>query len=113
MTVAGRRRILTWDDLDPVARLRLHDAGADPVDRAVPGRAALAYRTGPVTPLPLEAIEPLAAELAEFRDAVAGTMGPRADARAAARVARVCDAAVASAMGGGAPVAVDGAEAAP
>jgi predicted dehydrogenase len=113
MTVAGRRRILTWDDLDPVARLRLHDAGADPVDRAVPGRAALAYRTGPVTPLPLEAIEPLAAELAEFRDAVAGTIRPRADARAAARVARVCDAAVASAMGGGAPVAVDGAEAAP
>lgn len=113
MTVAGRGRILTWDDTDPAARLRLHDAGADPTERAVPGRAPLAYRTGAVTVVPLDTVEPLAAELAEFRDAVAGHGRPRADADAAARVARVCAAAVASAAAGGVPVALDGARAEP
>jgi hypothetical protein len=68
------------------------------------GRAPLTYRTRGSVIHPVAADEPLAIEMAHFRDAVSGVCAPRVDARAAARVARICMAASESASASGRPV---------
>ena len=104
MVIAGAAGMLTWDDTATNDRVRIHDAGTDAASGVPAGRAPLTYRNRGSVIHPVAADEPLAIEMAHFRDAVSGVCAPRVDARAAARVARICMAASASASASGRPV---------
>ena len=83
VTVVGTKGTIVYDDIDTEARIRVYDEG---VEVSVPE---------------LEFEEPLRVECREFVDAIIERRPPLTDARHAARVVRVLEAADASLRAGG------------
>jgi predicted dehydrogenase len=107
----GSRRTIVWDDMNPAARLMLHDRGVDlvpggslaPDDRR---QALISYRVGDIQVPALPEREALASVMAEFASAIAEHRTPLTDARAGIRVLKLLEAASRSADGGGSRVPV-------
>ncbi len=107
----GSRRTIVWDDMNPAARLMVHDRGVDrvpastlpPDDRR---QALISYRVGDIQVPALPEREALSAVLAEFACAIAEGRSPLTDARAGIRVLELLDAASRSAGDGGTKVPV-------
>lgn len=113
--IGGSRRTLVWDDLNPQARLAVHDRGVDltPPDEltdAIRHRALISYRVGDVVAPALVEQEALRNVMAEFAAAVLEGRAPLTDGRAGLRVLRLLEAASLSLELGGATVAVDSGE---
>jgi predicted dehydrogenase len=103
MTVAGEKRMVVYDDVEPVTKIRVYDAGAD-VD---PVEAQVSYRTGDVWSPLVPVTEALAVEVEHFAAACAGTETDwPSGAPEALDVVRVLEAARRSLDERGAPVAV-------
>lgn len=104
MTVVGTRRMAVFDDLEPVEKLRIHDKRAEtlPSPGGVAGPVEL--HAGAVLAPPLEAVEPLRAELLHFIDCVRTRTTPLSDGHDGLRVLRVLEAAQRSLAAGGAPM---------
>jgi predicted dehydrogenase len=103
----GTRRTIVWDDLNPPARLSIHDRG---VDRRPPGslapsereQALISYRVGDVLVPALPEREALKAVVAEFASAITEGRPPLTDGRSGVRVLALLEAASRSAeLGGG------------
>jgi predicted dehydrogenase len=108
MSLVGERRMVVFDDMEPVEKLRLHDKAAllPGAGRAPPVPGALAVRSGRTRVLPVPLVEPLREELRAFVRAVrtgGPTLTPGEDG---ARVMEVLEAAQASMRQGGAFVPV-------
>jgi predicted dehydrogenase len=102
LTVVGSHKMLTFDDSDAQAPLRVHDRAF--VSAAA--RAGFIGRAGEVIAPPLPAVEPLLAECEHFVERVRlGALAPGEAARALG-VMRVLDAGERSMRAGGAPVEV-------
>jgi predicted dehydrogenase len=110
----GSKRTIVWDDMNPAARLMIHDRGVD----RLPGGAAglderrkklVSYRIGDMAVPALPEREALLAVMAEFADAIAARRPPLTDGRSGLRVLHVLEAASRSAESGGARVAIDAA----
>jgi predicted dehydrogenase len=102
LTVVGSHKMLTFDDSDAQAPLRLHDRAF--VSAAA--RAGFIGRAGEVIAPPLPSVEPLLAECEHFAERVRlGALAPGEAARALG-VMRVLDAGERSMRAGGAPVEV-------
>jgi predicted dehydrogenase len=102
LTVVGSHKMLTFDDSDAQAPLRLHDRAF--VSAAA--RAGFIGRAGEVSAPPLPAVEPLLAECEHFVERVRlGALAP-GEATRALGVMRVLDAGERSMRAGGAPVEV-------
>jgi predicted dehydrogenase len=107
----GTRRTIVWDDVNPAARLSIHDRG---VDRRTAGslapderrQALISYRVGDVLVPALPEMEALKAVMAEFADAIIDNRSPLTDARAGLRVLALLEAASRSAENDGARIAV-------
>ena len=107
----GSRRTIIWDDMNPSARLMLHDRGVDrvpgsalaPDDRR---QALISYRVGDIQVPALPEREALMSVLAEFASAIAERRQALTDARAGVRVLQLLEAATHSAEDGGTPVPV-------
>ena len=107
----GSRRTIIWDDMNPSARLMLHDRGVDrvpgsalaPDDRR---QALISYRVGDIQVPALPEREALMSVLAEFASAIAERRQALTDARAGIRVLQLLEAATHSAEDGGTPVPV-------
>jgi predicted dehydrogenase len=108
----GSRRTIVWDDMNPAARLMLHDRGVDripgsslaPEDRR---QALISYRVGDIQVPALPEKEALSSVLAEFASSIAEHRPPLTDARAGIRVLQLLEAASRSADDGGIPIPVN------
>jgi predicted dehydrogenase len=108
----GSRRTIVWDDMNPAARLMLHDRGVDwipgnamrPDDRR---QALISYRVGDIQVPALPEREALMSVLSEFASAIAEHRQPLTDARAGIRVLELLEAATRSADNGGIKVPVN------
>jgi predicted dehydrogenase len=108
----GSRRTIVWDDMNPAARLMVHDRGVDwvpgnaiaPDDRR---QALISYRVGDIQVPALPEREALKAVLAEFADAIAQRRPALTDAHAGVRVLELLEAATRSADDGGTRIPVN------
>jgi predicted dehydrogenase len=107
----GTRRTIVWDDVNPAARLAIHDRGVDrqPVESLAPDerrQALISYRIGDVLVPALPEREALKAVMAEFADAIKVNRVPLTDARAGLRVLALLEAASSSLENDGARIPV-------
>ena len=107
----GSRRTIVWDDMNPAARLMLHDRGVDrvPAESLAPDdrrEALISYRVGDTQVPALPEREALKSVVAEFASAIAENRPPLTDARSGVRVLKLLEAASRSAENGGARVSV-------
>ena len=107
----GSRRTIVWDDMNPAARLMIHDRGVDRVPRDVLApddrrQALISYRIGDIQVPALPEREALSSVLAEFSSAIAERRPPLTDAHAGIRVLELLEAATRSAEDGGTKVLV-------
>ena len=103
----GTRRTIVWDDVNPAARLAIHDRGVDhqqaePLGLSERRQALISYRVGDVLVPALPAKEALRAVMTEFADAIIEGRTPLTDARSGLRVLALLEAASLSAERDGA-----------
>lgn len=96
--IGGTRRTIVWDDVNPAARLSIHDRGVDrrPAGSLEPDerrQALISYRVGDVLVPALPEKEALQAVMAEFANAIMENRSPLTDARAGLRVLALLEAA--------------------
>jgi predicted dehydrogenase len=109
MVVAGSRRTLVWDDLNPGQRLSVFDRGVDlhvPSDAEAKRELLVSYRTGEMVAPALHEGEALLGSVNEFAAAVREGRAPLTDGRSGLRVLRMLDAAGRSLADGGRLVAL-------
>ena len=109
--IGGTRRTIVWDDMNPPARLMVHDRGVDrlPADTVGPDerrQTLISYRTGDMTVPALPEKEALPSVMAEFASAITEGRAPLTDGYAGLRVLAVLEAASRSAECGGGRVDV-------
>jgi predicted dehydrogenase len=108
----GSRRTIVWDDMNPVARLMIHDRGVERVPADSLGdderrQALISYRIGDMHAPALPEREALLNVMAEFADAIAAQRQPLTGVMSGLRVLTLLEAASKSAELGGIRVAVD------
>jgi predicted dehydrogenase len=109
--IGGSRRTVVWDDMNPPARLAIHDRGVDrapldPVTSAERRHALMNYRIGDICIPALPEEEALMRVMAEFAAAISGQRQPLTDGASGLRVLKVLEAASESAGRGGDRVSV-------
>jgi predicted dehydrogenase len=102
----GSKRTIVWDDMNPAARLMIHDRGVDrrpagPLERDERRQALISYRIGDIRVPALPEREALLSVLAEFTDAIAARRQPLTDGTSGLRVLELLEAATRSAESGG------------
>jgi len=102
----GSRRTIVWDDMNPAARLMVHDRGVDrvPASSLAPDdrrEALISYRIGDIQVPALSEREALGAVLSEFASAITEHRRPLTDARSGVRILELLEAASRSADNGG------------
>jgi predicted dehydrogenase len=107
----GSRRTIVWDDMNPAARLMIHDRGVDrlPVSEVTADErrdALISYRTGDALVPALPEREALMAVMTEFAAAINEGRPPLTDGRAGLRVLGLLEAASQSVERGGIRVPV-------
>jgi predicted dehydrogenase len=108
----GSRRTIVWDDMNPSARLMLHDRGVDrvPVSSLAPDdrrQALISYRVGDIQVPALPEREALGSVLSEFASAITEHRRPLTDAGSGVRVLELLEAASRSADDGGTRIPVN------
>jgi len=103
-TIVGTERMLTYDDLDPLERVRVFDKGVSIKDPETFGEFQLTYRTGGITSPVLDNYEPLQEEVTHFADCILNGTPPMTDACSGIRVVRAIELAEMSLKRGGYPV---------
>lgn len=105
--VAGTRRSVLYNDLDPSEKVKVYDRGID-VSPGPEGRreVLIAYRSGDVVAPRLDATEPLRALVEHFADCVEHGAVPVSPGEQGLRVVRILEAAGESLRRGGAVVAL-------
>jgi predicted dehydrogenase len=95
MLLGGRRRMLTFDDLEPSEKVRVYDHGVDFQSRDDEARRALlvSYRMGDMYAPQLERQEALAGVTREFAAAIREARDPLTGAASGVRVVRLLEAA--------------------
>jgi len=104
MVVAGSRRTLVWDDLNPSQRLSIFDRGVDlhvPQDTEAKREILVSYRSGEMVAPALHETEALQNSVSEFAAAVREHRPPLTDGHAGLRVLRMLEAAGRSLAEGG------------
>jgi predicted dehydrogenase len=110
--IGGTRRTIVWDDMNPQARLMIHDRGVDllPAEslaRDERTQALISYRTGDILLPALPEREALISVMAEFADAITEGRQPLTDVGAGLRVLALLDAASRSAEQDGIRIPVE------
>jgi len=107
----GSRRTIVWDDMNPVARVMIHDRGVDVVGAEALGpderrQALISYRLGDMYAPALPEREALRNVMSEFASAISEGRAPLTDAMFGVRVLALLEAATRSADNDGAKIAV-------
>ena len=110
--IAGSRKMIVYDDIEPVEKVRVYDSGVtaeraeDVHDREADYRTLVSYRTGDVWAPKLDATEALKHVCEEFLRSIRERRRPLTDGRSGLRVVRLLEAAQESIKKGGRPVKV-------
>jgi predicted dehydrogenase len=104
-SVVGRQRMIVYDDLEPVEKVKVFDRGVErqPVSY---GEFQLTYRSGDILIPRIEPTEPLQIECEHFLECIRSGRPPDTSPRSGVEVVKVIRAAERSLRGGGAPQAV-------
>jgi predicted dehydrogenase len=102
ITIVGSKKMLVYDDIEPVDKIKIYDKGVDvqPYTDTLE-EFHMAYRYGDVTPYPLTWKEPLRNECMDFLTSIATGAQPRSDAQLGVRVVKVLEAVQSSLNNGG------------
>ncbi len=68
--IVGSRKMLVYDDTEPIEKIKVYDKGVDLIEPESFGEYQLTYRTGDIISPKLPTGEPLAAEMEEFLSCV-------------------------------------------
>jgi predicted dehydrogenase len=101
-SVVGRQRMIVYDDLEPVEKVKVYDRGVDRQPASF-GEFQLTYRSGDILIPRLDTTEPLALECQHFVDCIRTGQEPDASPRSGVDVVRVIQAAERSMRHRGAP----------
>ncbi|HLZ30373.1 MAG TPA: Gfo/Idh/MocA family oxidoreductase [Chloroflexota bacterium] len=101
-SVVGRERMVVYDDLEPVEKVKVYDRGVDRQPASF-GEYQLTYRSGDILSPRLDTTEPLYLECAHFLECIQTGREPDTSPRSGVEVVRVIQAAESSLREGGAP----------
>ena len=104
-SVVGRQRMIVYDDLEPVEKVKIFDRGVDRQPASF-GEFQLTYRSGDILSPRLDTTEPLYLECAHFLECIRTGRVPDTSPRSGVDVVRVIQAAERSLRLGGAPQTV-------
>jgi predicted dehydrogenase len=110
--IAGSRKMIVYDDIEPIEKVRVYDKGVTTTNGAGVGvgagdekeeayRTLVSYRTGDVWVPNLDGTEALRHVCSEFLDAITEKRAPLTDGAAGLRVVRLLEAAQESISEGG------------
>ena len=103
--IAGSRRMIVYDDIEPTEKVRVYDSGVDRAaaraDEEETYKTLVSYRTGDVWVPKLDATEALRYVCADFLDSIKHSRPSASDASAGLRVVRLLEAAQQSINEGG------------
>ena len=102
MTVTGSKKMIVYDDVQAVEKVKVYDQGVDKLSGEELRRS---YRAGDIHSPRIAVTEALQLEMRHFIDCVAKGKRPRSDGEAGLRVVRVLEAGMRSLRSGGARVA--------
>ncbi len=101
ITVVGSKKMLIYDDVAPMEKVKVYDKGVDPlpyVDNFEDFQCS--YRYGDITAPHIAWEEPLKIECQHFIDCIQNNCQPQSDGQSGLRVVRVLEAAQQSLQGG-------------
>jgi predicted dehydrogenase len=101
-SIVGRERMVVYDDLEPVEKVKVYDRGVDHQPASF-GEHQLTYRSGDILSPRLDTTEPLYLECAHFLECIQTGREPDTSPRSGVEVVRVIQAAERSLRQGGAP----------
>lgn len=101
-SIVGRQRMVVYDDLEPVEKVKLYDRGVDRQPASF-GEFQLTYRSGDILSPRLDTTEPLFIECQHFLECIRTGREPDTSPRSGVDVVRVIQAAERSLREGGAP----------
>jgi predicted dehydrogenase len=107
-TITGDKKMIVYDDNEPVEKVRVWDRGVEVTPSADGRPPALAYRNGPATAPELPKLEALSVAARHFADCVASGKKPITDGELGLRIVQVLEAAIESIKGRGRPVELRG-----
>jgi predicted dehydrogenase len=110
--IGGSRRTIVWDDMNPVARIMIHDRGVDLVPAAALDpdertQALISYRVGDIHAPALPEREALRNVMTEFAGAITENRAPLTDGQFGVRVLTLLEAASKSAELGGTKIVLN------
>jgi predicted dehydrogenase len=103
LTIVGSKRMLIYDDMQVLEKVKLFDHGVNYRDPETFGQYHLSYRTGDIVSPKLDTAEPLLTELCHFLECVEKGVTPRSDGASGLRVVKALELAEKSLRAGGAP----------
>jgi predicted dehydrogenase len=106
LTIVGSQKMVEFDDVHPVEKLRVYDKGVDRPPSFTEYAQFLSIRNGDIHIPQIPMVEPLERECRHFVECVDQGKRPITDGQSALRVVRVLEAAQKSLQSDGAPVEV-------
>jgi predicted dehydrogenase len=104
-SIVGLQRMIVYDDLEPVEKVKVYDRGVDRQPASF-GEFQLTYRSGDILSPRLDTTEPLFLEVAHFLDCIQTGREPDTSPDSGVEVVRVIQAAERSLRNGGEPQAI-------
>ncbi len=104
ITVVGDKKMVVYDDVEMLEKLKIYDAGVDlPENSDNYGEFQLSYRYGDITIPRIPPHEPLKVECNHFANCIIEGRQPRSDGHAGLKVVKVLESADKSLHNGGGP----------
>ena len=94
--IVGSRKMLVYDDTEPIEKIKVYDKGVDVIEPETFGEYQLTYRTGDIVSPKLPTGEPLAAEMEEFLSCIETGNDPKSSGEEGLAVVRALELADAS-----------------
>ena len=101
-SIVGRQKMIVYDDLEPVEKVKIYDRGVDRQPASF-GEFQLTYRSGDILSPRLDTTEPLRIECEHFLECIRTGRTPDASPQSGVDVVRVIHAAERSLRTGGSP----------
>lgn len=106
LTIVGSHKMVEFDDVNPVEKIRIYDKGVDRPPVFTEYAQYLSIRNGDIHIPQVPMVEPLERQTQHFLDCIAHGKRPITDGHSAMRVVRVLEAAQKSLENDGAPVSL-------
>jgi predicted dehydrogenase len=106
LTIVGSQKMVEFDDVHPVDKIRIYDKGVDRPPTFTEYAQFLSIRNGDIHIPQVPMVEPLEQQTSHFIECIAQGTRPRTDGHSGLRVVRVLEAAQKSLESDGAPVSL-------